>query len=334
MPVNINENQQGLFFVLEAVATSGTYAAPTVAAFLQTIDLKPAFNKSDKKTLNLDGLGRPVKKTFMAKKHHQLPFGVAVSWPAAAPTATTNLLAVDPVLQVCGASAPVLVAATTVAPIVPAHVKYTELDDINAVRSGSASHRRTRSSAKHYERQVAGCRGIVKFKWKTSEVPKFEFDLFGKWKERQAVAPLVGTPGIQLTNIAQPSNALNTVNVLLNGKALCAVEIDDDNVWRMKASVIESLCGVGAQAELVEDSKLMVTVRHVDIETEFNPDLYWGNDYPFEYTIKGDGALNVRSLCFSWALVNVDDVEDVVVDGLLHHKLTLKKLSPLVLQQF
>ena len=332
MPVTINENQQGIFVALEA--TSGTYVAPTAAAFLQTLDLKPAFNQSDKKTVNLDGLGRASKLSFASKKHHKLPFKVALSWPAGAPTATTNLLAVTPLLRICGSAAPVAVAATTIAPIVPAHVRYQEVNDASAGVSASISHRRTRSTTKHYERQLANARGAVKFAWKAGEIPQFDFDIVGNWQAEIESAALAGAPGIQLTNIAQPSNALNTLNVLLNGKSLCAVEINDDNVFRMKTKVIESLCGTGAIADPAEDSKITVTFRKPDIVTEFAPDTYWGNVYPFTFTIKGDGALSTRSLVFSWASVQVDAVEETAVDGVVHNKLTLNKTSPLLLQLF
>lgn len=333
MPVDILDSQRGIFGVLEA--TSGTYVAPTAGAFLQTTGLKGASNESDKKALKLDGLGRPMTKNFAAKKHRKIPaFGVPISWPAAAPTATTNLLACSPFMEACGASAPVLVAATTVAPIVPAHVRYTELDDANAVKSMSLSQRLRRSATQHYERQMTNSRGVQKFSWKAGEVPKFEFEFWGNWQAQAQVAAIVPTVGTQITNIAQPSNATNTINALLNNKALCLSEISDDNLWRMKVAVIESLCGTGPKHDILEESTVSATFKMPDIATEFNPDLYWGGDYPFEFTIRGDGALNARSLRFSWSLVNVEKVDEAVVDGWVYTKVTLTKLSPLVLQHF
>lgn len=333
MPVDILDSQRGIFGVLEA--TSGTYVAPTAGAFLQTTGLKGASNESDKKALKLDGLGRPMTKNFAAKKHRKIPaFGVPISWPAAAPTATTNLLACSPFMEACGASAPVLVAATTVAPIVPAHVRYTELDDANAVKSMSLSQRLRRSTAQHYERQMTNSRGVQKLTWKSGEVPKFEFEYWGNWQAQAQVAAITPTVGTQITNIAQPSNATNTINAQLNNKALCLSEISDDNLWRMKVAVIESLCGTGPKHDILEESTFNVTFKMPDIATEFNPDLYWGGDYPFEFTIKGDGALNARSLRFSWALVNVEKVDEAVVDGWVYIKAILTKLSPLVLQHF
>lgn len=334
MPKDILDSQRGILGVLEA--TSGTYVAPTAAAFLQTVGLKAATNESDKKSLTLDSFGRPQKKNFSSKKHRKIPaFGVPISWPAAAPTATTNLLACSPFMEACGASAPVLVAATT-APIVPAHVKYTELDNANAVKSMSLSER-IKAETMHYERRMANSRGIQKFKWKSSEVPQFEFEFWGNWLAQTQVAAINPTVGTQLANIAQPSNNTNTVNALLNTtKALCLSEINDDNLWRMKVAVIESLCGAGPKHQIADDSALDVTFKMPDIAAaaEFNPDLYWGGDYPFEFTIKGDGALNVRSLRFSWALVNVEQVDEVAIDGYVYKKAKLTKLSPLILQHF
>lgn len=329
MPVNISASQQGIFAITEA--TSGTYTAPTSAAFLQTVDLKPAFNQADKKTLKLDSLGRASTISLAAKKHHKLPFGCALSWPAGAPTATTNLLAFDPLFRACGSAAAVAVAA---AGTVPAHIEYIEQPDVMAVSSVSISHRRTRSATLHYERQLAGSRGQVKFTWKASEVPKFEFEMYGKWQAVSSVAAMNGTPGIQLSNVGQPANSLNTQNVLLNSLPLCATEIVDDNLFRMKAAVIESLCGTGPVSSAIDSSHVTVTFKQPDISTEFNPDSYWGGVYPFEFTIKGDGGSAGRSLRFSWASVNVDSVDEVEVDGLVHIKMVLSKTSPLILQLF
>ena len=331
MPVDMLSSQQGILVVPEV--TAGTYVAPGSAAYIQTTDLKPSFNQADQKTLKLDGFNRPQNKSFAAKRHQKLAFSVPVSWPAAAPTATANLLAIDPLMRACGASGPVAVAATTVAPIVAAHVRYTELDDPTSVKTASISYRR-RNGANHNERQIANGRGVQKFKWKSGEVPQFDFDFLGVWKAQAQVAALDGTLGTQLTNIAQPSNATNTVSVLLNGKGLCAVEINDDNLWRMKTAVMETLCGTGPVHQVLEDSSLDVTFKMPNIASEFNPDLYWGNDYPFEFTIRGDGLLNSRSMRFSWALVNAEKVDETAVDGWVYIKMSLTKLSPLVLQLF
>jgi hypothetical protein len=102
----------------------------------------------------------------------------------------------------------------------------------------------------------------------------------------------------------------------------------------MKVAVIESLCGTGPKHDILEESTVSATFKMPDIATEFNPDLYWGGDYPFEFTIRGDGALNARSLRFSWSLVNVEKVDETVIDGWVYTKVTLTKLSPLILQQF
>lgn len=335
MPVDILDSQRGILGVLES--TSGTYLAPTAAAFLQTTGLKAATNESEKKSIKLDGLMRPQTKNFASKKHRKLPaFGVPLSWPGAAPTASSNLLACSPFMEACGASAPALVAATTVAPIVPAHVRYTELDDAGATKSLSISERLRRSATQHYERRMSNSRGIQKFSWKMGEVPKFEFEFWGSWEEQTQVAAITPTVGVQLTNIAQPSSAINTVGALLGTKALCLSEISDDNQWRMKVAIIESLCGTGPKHDLVDDSALDVTFKIPDIAAtaEFNPDLYWGGDYPFEFTIKGDGTLAARSLRFSWALVNVEQVDEIAVDGYVYKKAKLTKLAPLVLQHF
>jgi hypothetical protein len=326
MPVDILDSQQGILAVLETI--SGTYVAPAAAAYILTNNLKPAFNQADKKTLKLDSFVRPVSKAFSAKKHNKLNFSVPVSWPAAAPTTTANLLAVNPLMRSCGASAPV--AITTPA----AGIQYTELNDPAGVPSSSISYRRNRSTANHYERQLAGARGLQKFKWKAGEVPQFDFELYAMWKAQAQVAALAPTVGTQLTNIGQPSNATNTVNVLLNSKTLCAVEINDDNLWRMKAIITESLCGTGPMSEIVEESTIDVTFKMPDIATEFNPDLYWGNDYPFEFTIKGDGTLASRSMRFVWATVNAEKTDETAVDGWVYTKMSLTKLSPLLLQLF
>lgn len=331
MPIDMLAAQQGILVVPETVA--GTYVAPGAAAYIQTTDLKPSFNQSTQTTLKLDGFNRPQNKKFASKRHQKLSFATPVSWAAGAPTATANLLAIDPLMRACGASDPVAVAATTVAPIVPAHVRYTELDDSTAIKTVSVSYRR-RNGVSHNERQIAGVRGTQKFKWKSGEVPKFEFDLLGTWKAQARVATLGGVVGTQITNIAQPSNATNTASVLLGSKGLCAVEINDENLWRMKVDVIETLCGTGPVSTVLEDSSLDVTFKMPDIVGEFNPDLYWGNDYPFEFTFKGDGLLSPRSMRFSWALMNAEKVDETAVDGWVYIKMNLTKLSPLVLQLF
>lgn len=325
MPVKIYESQQGIFVAIETV--SGTYTAPGSTAFIQTVDSKPKFNQSDSKSLTLDSLSRAVKRAFSTKKHHKLPFGVLLSWLTGAPT-TTNLLPVHPLLLSCGAAAPV--AITTPA----AGVQYTEAASDADVKTVSISHRRTRSATNHYERQLAGARGQCKFTWKIGEVPRFDFDYVGAWKANADVAALAPTIGAQLTNLAQPSSAVNTATVQINAKSLCLMELVIDNAWRLKASAKEALCGVGAEHDPVDDSKITIKFRQPDIVTEFNPDLYWGNDYPFTITLKGDGALNTRSLVFSWSSLTVENVQEETIDGLVCTVFTLTHNNPTVLQLF
>jgi hypothetical protein len=107
-----------------------------------------------------------------------------------------------------------------------------------------------------------------------------------------------------------------------------------DNVWRMKTLVTEALCGIGTKHEPIGDASVSITVRHPDIETEFNPDSLLGNDYSFTITIAGDGPLSDRKLVFNWESLTVEEVKEVTVNNLVHTQLKLSQNSSLILQQF
>lgn len=332
MPVIIDDKQQGIFVAQQTAR--GAYVAPISASYIVTEGLKPSFNQSDKHTVTLDSLTRPVKKSFAVKKHHKLPFNVPISWGTAAPTASADLPAVNVLLQACGLAAPAEVAATTVAPIVPAHVLYTEEAATDSVKPVSISHRRQAKNNRHYERQMTDCFGTVGFSWKIGEVPKWIFEMIGAWKAMGAVVPLVGAVGTQITNIGQPSSALNTAGALLNNNPVCLAEMMINNLGRMKPEIIESLCGAGASMQVDTDASIDITYRHPDIEAEFNPDLYWNGTYPWAIAIKGDGALDVRSYVFSWEAMTAEGMGESDINGIVHIKTKLIPESPLNLQIF
>ncbi|MCB1621914.1 MAG: hypothetical protein KDI44_14390 [Thiothrix sp.] len=324
MPVIINPKQHGLFVALEA--TPGTYVAPTATAYLMTEGLKVDPNQIDKETITLDSLNRPSDIVALKKRHTKAAFRVPLSWAAAAPSTTANLLPVNPLLQVCGGSAPV--AVTTPA----AGIRYDEVADTASVLSASLSYRRRRNATQQYERKIPGCRGSAGFEWEFGKIPMFVFDLMGGHIDILQSGALNGTPGTQLTNIGLASSATNTANVLLNGKSLCLYRFGIKNLFRTQATIQDSMCGTGALADLVSNADLTLTFRHPDIVSELNPDAYFGGNYPFTITCKGDGAFAARQLIFDLPLANIADVKEVdLPDNTLGIEMTLTQLEPLTL---
>lgn len=326
MPVIIKPKQHGVFFVAETVP--GTYVAPVASSYLVTNDLKVEANQTDKESFVVDSLNRPASVTAIKKRHTKVGFKVPLQWASAAPTTSANLLPINLLLQICGATAP---SAVTVP---AAGVAYTEVADTAGVLSASASYRRTRSSVLQWERKIPGCRGSVGFEWEFGKIPMFVFDLIGGHIDIQQSGALSGSSIAALTNLGLAASAANTANVQLNGKNLCLYKMAVKNLWRTKAELQDSLCGTGALAGLEADAETTLTFRASDIASaaEFNFDTYLGGVYPFTITCKGDGAFVARQLIFNWTAMNVRDVKEVdLPDNTLGIEMTLGQTEALTL---
>lgn len=326
MPAIINPKQHGIFVALETVP--GAYVAPVAASYLATNDLKVEPNQTDKESFMLDSLNRPASITAVKKRHTKVGFKVPLQWANAAPTTNSDLLPIDLLLQICGATAPNEVTSTS------AGVSYTELASASSVPSASISYRRTRSAAAQWERKIAGCRGSVGFEWEFGKIPMFLFGLLGGHIDIVQSGSLAGSATALLTNLGLASSAANTANVQINGKGLCLYKMACKNLWRTKASFQDSLCGSGALADLESEAETTLTFRASDIASaaEFNFDSYLGGTYPYTITCKGDGTFAARQLIFDYPAMNVRDVKEVnLPDNTLGIEMTLGQVEALTL---
>ena len=335
MPVRLDPKQHVIHVAPEVVAN--TFVAPTAAQYLITSGLKvEAANDSNK--FSVDSSCRPVEISSMSKLRTQIDFDAPVIWATAAPTATANLLNINPILLACGAKAPVAVAATTVAPIVPAHVRYNMEGDLSAIKTVSVSYRRGCSSAaQQLARSIAGGRGSIGFEWEIGKIPTFKVQLVGSYANYAKVASIASDASAQLAALALPAAASNTGTVTINGKALCLSKVAFKNLFKVSAAIQEVLCGAGAMSKMETDGSITLTFLFPDIAAaaEFNPDTYRGGSYPFEFNIKGEGSYAARSLRFYTASAYVESVkEGTTPDGSLAVEMTIQPMTELTLQHF
>ena len=335
MPIRLDPKQHVIHIAPEV--TAGTFVAPTAAQYLITSNLK-AEPANDSNKFQVDSSCRPIEITSQSKLRTQIDFDAPVIWAAAAPTATANLLNINPILLACGAKAPVAVAAKTVAPIVPAHVRYNMEGDLSAIKTVSVSYRRGCSTAaKQLARSIAGARGSIGFEWEIGKVPMFKVQLVGSYANYAKIASIASDATAQLAMLALPAAASNTGIVTINGKNLCLSKVAFKNLFKVSAAIIEGLCGTGATSKMETDGSIALTFLYPDIASaaEFNPDTYRGGTYPFEFNIKGEGTYAARSLRFSVAGAYVDSVkESTTPDGFLACEMTIQPTTELIIQHF
>lgn len=335
MPLRLNAKQHVIHVAPEV--TAGTFVAPTAAQYLVTSGLK-AEAANDSTTFTIDSACRPVEVKSIFKRRMQVGIESPVIWAAAAPTATANLLNINPILLACGFKAPVAVAATTVAPIVPAHVLYNMEGDLTAVKTVSISYRRGCSSSTNQKaRGIAGARGSIGFEWEIGKIPMFKVSLVGSYANYATVTSLASDATAQLAALAKPAAASNTGTVTINTKALCLSKVSFKNLSKVSGAIESSLCGTGAYSKMENDGSITLTYLLPDsaLPAEFDADQYLGGSYPFEFNIKGEGTYAARSLRFYTASAYVESVKEVESpDGFVAIEMTIQPMAQLTLQHF
>ena len=335
MPTRLDPKQHVIHIALET--TAGTFVAPTAVQYLITSNLKVEA-ANDSNALSIDSSCRPVEIKTSSKRRTQIELEAPVIWGSAAPTATANLLDVHPLLLAGGFKAPVAVAATTAAPIVPAHVRYNIEGDIDAIKTLSISYRRGCSTAtQQLARSIAGAKGSVGFEWEIGKNPFFKVSMVGAYANYAKVASITSDATAKLAALAKPAAASNTGVVTINTKSLCLSKLSIKNLAKVSAAIQESLCGTGAISKIEKDGAITLTFLFPDITAaaEFNPDTYLDGSYAFEFNIKGEGAYAARSLRFACASAQVEAVkESTTPDGLLACEMTIQPTSELTIQHF
>lgn len=328
MAESIYVGRKGLFFALETV--EGTYVAPTATAFIMTEDFQytPVVKKSD--TVTLDSLDNSlVAKEMISSRSTGFQFKVPFSWPAVAPAAGLGYLPVSPLLEACGALTPAFVAAVVGPPANPANNTYGEQSSLELIKSGSLSFRQRRSASAQLEKKSAGVRGSVGFDWELNKVPRFNFDMVGSHLAMVSSANLAQTPGAQLTNMAAASSAATVATATLGTKALCLTKFSIKNLFRHKADWTTFSCGERAQPSAVLDNDITITCKMPNIDTEFNPDAFHGNEYPFVFRI--DQLIGGRFINFNYANLQLIDWKPTAIGSEMGLDLTFRQISPLVM---
>ncbi|OQX12809.1 MAG: hypothetical protein BWK73_13925 [Thiothrix lacustris] len=322
MPESIYHKQKSLFFAHETA--EGAFVAPAASTFIVTEDFQvtPVVAKRDTLEVYSSETGI-ISREMLATKNSQFAFKVPLSWPAAAPAAAAGFLAISPLLEVCGAKAPLYAAGP------PALLTYTEQEDIAAIKSGSLSFRRRRNATSHLERKSSGVRGGVSFDWEIGKIPRFGFDLVGSHLDIVASAALASTPGAQLTNLAATGN-MNTVGAItLGGKTLCLTKYSNKNLFRVSAEWVQFLCGERAQPKQETANDITIAFKFPNIDTEFNPDAYLNNEYPLVFGLVQAGG--TRKLTMSHPTVQVLDYKEIEIGDELGCEMTLRQTSRLTL---
>lgn len=322
MAESIYYGNKGLFVALET--TEGTYVAPAATAFIMTEELTvtPVQRKGD--TLNIDTIDAGlVGKEMFATKYTEMSFKVPLNWPSVAPTASTGFLAFSPLLEVCGCVA----AAYSAGP--PAQLSYVEQTALEQLKTASVSMRVKRTASTQLEKKMAGARGKVGFNWEIGKVPRFSFNLTGSFLALASGASLAPTPGAQLTNLGDAAQAAAVSTATLGGKALCLSKLSIANLFRQKVEWTMFSCGDRAQPveELAVD--MSITCKMPNIDTEWNPDAYVGNEYPLAFTIAQIGGS--RNMAFSLPTAQLLDWKPVDLGSEMGCELTLRPTSKMTI---
>lgn len=327
MAESIYIGRKGLFFALQTV--EATYVAPAASAFILTEDFQYVPQAAQRDTVNLDSLDNGfATKTMFSSHNSTFSFKVPLSWPSTAPSATAGFFAASPLFEVCGCQAPLYTAAVVGPPAIPARIQYTEQSALELIKSGSLSFRTRRTATTQLERKSAGVRGSVGMEWEIDKIPRFNFELLGSAVDMLPAASLTPAPGVQLTNIAS-TNVATIATARLGGKSLCLTKFSIKNLFRHKPQWVSAGCGNRAQPGFARDAEIAITCKMPNIDTEFNPDTWHGNEHAL--SLKLDQQVAGRSLNLDYASLQLVDWKPVDIGSEMGVELTLAQISPLIM---